>query len=455
MLALLSAAQFMLILDITVVNIALPDIGSDLGLQRDALTWVVTAYTLMFGGLMLVGGRAADLFGARRVLLAGLTVFTAASLAAGLAPNAAVLVGGRAFQGVGAALISPAALAIVTTTFHGADRHRALGVWAALGGTGSAVGVLLGGLLTAGPGWQWVFFINVPVGVAVLAGLSAIAPASQPAVRGRRIDLPGAVLVTAATGALIYALITAGDVGWVAAPTLAALGAAGLLYAGFAVVQRTVRAPLIDLRVLLRRRVSAGAFLMLVATGLLVAGFFLGSFHLQHVAGYSAAGTGLAFLPVAVATIVGAHAGGRAIGRIGARPLATVGLLIAAAGAGTVAVWTTAPALIVGVSVGAAGLGATFVAATTTALAHTDPAEAGVRSGLVNTFHELGAALGVATVSAIAATSLAGTGTGAPATGGFTAAFAFSAAAALTAAVLAAVLVPAGRPPAGAVRHMH
>jgi EmrB/QacA subfamily drug resistance transporter len=454
MLALLSAAQFMLILDITVVNVALPDIGADLGLDRGALTWVVTAYTLMFGGLMLVGGRAADLLGARRVLLTGLTVFTVASLAAGLAPNAAVLLGGRVLQGGGAALISPAALAIVTTTFHGVDRHRALGVWAALGGTGSAVGVLLGGLLTAGPGWQWIFFINVPVGVAVLAVLPAIAPASRPATGGQRIDLPGAVLVTAATGALIYALITAGDDGWVAASTLTALGVAVLLYAGFAVLQRTVRAPLMDLRVLTRRRVSAGAFLMLVATGLLVAGFFLGSFHLQHVAGYSAAVTGLAFLPVAVATVVGAHVGGRAIARVGARPLATVGLVVTAAGAGTVAFWMTAPALVTGLAVAAAGLGATFVAATTTALTHTDPAEAGVRSGLVNTFHELGAALGVATVSAIAATSLAGAG-GTAATDGFTAGFAFSAVAALVAAVLAAVLVPAGRPPAGAARHMH
>ena len=449
-LALLSAAQFMLILDITVVNVALPAIGSDLHLDRAALTWVITAYTVVFGGLMLVGGRAADLFGARRVLLAGVAVFTLASLAAGLAPSAAVLVAGRAAQGLGAALISPAALSIVTMLFHGTERNRALGVWAALGGTGSAAGVLLGGLLTAGPGWQWVFFINAPVGVAVLLTVPRLIPSRRPGPAPGRLDLPGAVLVTAATGALIYSLITAGD-GWTARSTLLPLAAAVALYAAFAVVQRVSRAPLMNPRILTRRPVSAGVFLMLIATGLLVGGFFLGSFYLQHAAGYGPLATGVAFLPIAVATIAGAHTGSRAIGRIGPRPLAVAGLLVAAAGTGAAATWTGAAGLVVGVSLAAAGLGATFVAATTTALAHTEPGEAGLTSGIVNTFHELGAAVGVATMSAIAGASLAA----AADPDGITRAFATSAVAAAAAAIVAAILVPAGRPPAGATPHLH
>src|SRR5918995_1077209 len=179
-LALLSVAQFMLILDITVVTIALPSIGVDLGLSRATLTWVVTAYTLMFGGLMLLGGRAADIFGARRLVLTGLTIFTASSLVAGPSVNAEMLIGGRVGQGIGAALLSPAALSIVSTTFHGSERNKALGVWGALAGSGAAVGVLLGGLLTAGPGWEWVFYINVPIGLVVLAALPGVVPARRP-----------------------------------------------------------------------------------------------------------------------------------------------------------------------------------------------------------------------------------------------------------------------------------
>ena len=454
-LALLSTAQFMLILDITVVNIALPAIGGDLHLDRTALTWVVTAYTLLFGGLMLVGGRLADLFGARRVLLTGLAGFTAASLLAGLAPTATVLLAARAAQGIGAALISPAALAILTTTFAGAERTRALSVWAALGGTGSAAGVLVGGLLTGGPGWQWIFFVNVPVGVAVLAALPAVTSASLPAPGSRRLDLRGALLVTAATATLIYTLIRAGDAGWASTRTLVGLVAAATLYATFVATQRIARAPLMDTRILARRPVLAGIFLMLTATALLVSSFFLGSFRLQHVSGYGPLATGLAFLPVAVATVAGAHLGGRVLALVGPRAVAGVGLVAAAAGTGAAATVDATGGLIAGISVAAAGIGAAFVAATTTALAHTDPHEAGVTSGIVNTFHELGAAIGVAAVSGIAGASLsAGTAAGAG-TAGFTRAFAVAAVAALVAAATTAALVPAGRPPAGLPVHVH
>jgi EmrB/QacA subfamily drug resistance transporter len=437
LLALLGAAQLMLILDITVVTIALPRIGVDLDLERSTLTWVVSAYTLMFGGLMLLGGRAADLFGPRRLVLTGLLVFTAASLVSGLADGPEMLLGGRVAQGVGAAMLSPAALSTVVTSFEGEERNKALGVWSALGGGGAALGVLLGGLLTAGPGWQWVFYINVPTGVVLMVALTRLLPA-LPAVPGRaRLDVPGALLVTAGTGAAIYALINAGDRGWLAGKTFAPLAAAVVLYAGFALRQRTARSPLMDLNILARRPVAAGTFLILIATALMIAIFFLGSFYLQHEQGYGALRTGLLFLPVALATSAGAHAAGTAIADTGARRLAAVALGVAALGMAVPAVWDGSVAMVVGVSVGAAGVGATFVAASTTALGQVAPHEAGLTSGIVSTFHEFGAALGAAVVSSIAAASIAGT-SGA----GFTNAFVFAAATAAVAAVLSLLVVP-------------
>jgi EmrB/QacA subfamily drug resistance transporter len=447
-LGLLCLAQFMLILDVTVANVALPDIGAGLHLDRATLTWVLTAYTLVFAGLMLLGGRLADLFGARRVLLAGLAVFTAASLLSGLAVNAAMLVGGRAAQGAGAALLSPSALSLVTTTFTGAERNKALGVWAALAGAGSAVGVILGGVLTSGPGWRWIFFINVPVGLIVLAALPALVAGSRSRGSRVRVDVPGALIVTAATGTAIYGLISAGSHGWLTAPALVPLGAAVILYAVFAVIERAQAAPLMDLRMLTRRPVAAGALLMLVATGLLVGAFFLGSFYLQRVRGYSALHTGLAFLPVAAATIAGAATASRLVTRLDGRVLTAGPLTLAAAGAAVAAHWPGAVTLIAGMSLAALGIGATFVAAITTALSRIDPGQAGVGSGIVNTFHELGGAFGVAILSSIAAPILTATD---PSPAGLTRAFTFSAITALAAALLAALAIPPGKAPAGAM----
>lgn len=439
MLALLGAAQLMLILDITVVTIALPRIGADLELQRSTLTWVVSAYTLMFGGLMLLGGRAADLFGPRRLVLAGLLVFTAASLVAGVADSAELLLGGRIAQGVGAAMLSPAALSTVVTSFEGEERNRALGIWSALGGGGAALGVLLGGLLTAGPGWQWVFYINVPIGVVLLVALTKLLP-TLPAMPGRaRLDVPGALLVTAGTGAVIYALINAGDRGWLTGDTFAPLAAAAVLYVGFALWQRTTRSPLMDLAILTRRPVAAGTFLILVATALMIAIFFLGSFYLQHRQGYGALRTGLLFLPVALVTMAGAHSAGMVIGRIGARRLAVVALGVAALGMAVPAIWDGPVAMVLGVSVGAAGVGATFVVASATALGQVAPHEAGLASGIVSTFHEFGAALGAAVVSSIAAASIAGSSER-----GFTNAFVFAAVTAAVAGLLSLLVVPTG-----------
>ncbi|WP_232320345.1 MFS transporter [Herbidospora daliensis] len=440
LLALLGVAQFMLILDVTVVAIALPHIGDDLGLARDALTWVVSAYTLMFGGFMLLGGRLADLVGARRVVLAGLLLFTIASLVTGLAQNAPMLIGGRIAQGLGAALLSPAALSVVTRTFHGEDLNKALGIWSALGGAGSAIGVLLGGVLTGGPGWQWVFYVNVPIGAVVLVALARSLPAGLGAGQGVRLDVPGALLVTAGTGIAIYALISAGDRGWMSAGTLGLLAGAVILYAVFVAVQRTSRSPLMDLSILTRRPVVSGVFLIMVATALMISVFFLGSFYLQHHEGYGALQTGLLFLPVAVATIIGAQAAGRLIGSVGARPIAVASMLVAAAGIAVPAFLPGPAPVVLGVSAGAAGIGAAFVASSTTALSHVAHHEAGLASGLLSTFHEFGASLGVAVVSSIAAVSLAG-GTDV----GFTQAFTFAAVAGAVSAVLALLIVPSRR----------
>ncbi|GAA4467307.1 MFS transporter [Phytohabitans houttuyneae] len=433
----LGVAQLMLILDVTVVAIALPHIETDLGASREALTWTVSAYALAFGGLMLLGGRVADLVGAKRVVLAGLLVFTAASLVTGLAESSGTLIGGRIAQGVGAALLSPAALSLVVTLFDGDERNKALGVWSALGGGGAALGVLLGGILTAGPGWPWVFFVNVPIGLAIAVALAGMLPRQGAAGTGGRLDLLGAVLVTASSGALIYAFITAGERGWLTGTTglLVLLAAVG--YLAFVVWQRRARSPLMDVRLLARRPVATGTFLILLATALMIAVFFLGTFYFQHARGYGAMRTGLLFLPVALATMAGAHLTGRAIGRLGARSLAVIGLVVAAAGMALPALAIHPATVVVGVSVAAAGTGALFVVASATALGQVAPHEAGIASGIVSTFHEFGAASGAAVVSSVAAASLVG-----DTLSGFTKGFTVAVIAAAVAALVAAVLTP-------------
>ncbi|TDC51091.1 MFS transporter [Jiangella ureilytica] len=437
----LGVAQLMLILDVTVVAIALPQIESDLDASRAALTWTVSAYALAFGGLMLLGGRLADLVGAKRVVLAGLQVFTAASLFTGLAESSELLIAGRIAQGVGAALLSPSALSLVVTLFEGDERNRALGVWSALGGGGAALGVLLGGALTAGPGWPWVFFVNVPIGLVIAVALARLLPGGVGAAGPRpRLDLLGAVLVTASTGSLIYALIQAGEGGWLTATTGVLLVAAALGYVAFVAWQRRAGSPLMDVRLLARRPVATGTFLILLATALMIAVFFLGTFYFQHAHSYGPLRTGLLFLPVALATMVGAQLTGRSIARFGARRLAVAGLLVAAAGMAVPALWLNTAAVVAGVSVAAAGTGAIFVVASATALGQVAPHEAGVASGIVSTFHEFGAAGGAAVISSVAAASIVG-----DTLGGFTDAFVVAAVAAAVSAVVAAVLTPRPR----------
>ncbi|MGN9809476.1 MFS transporter [Micromonospora sp. BQ11] len=435
---LVGIAQLMLILDVTVVAIALPHIGADLGLEREALTWVVSGYTLAFGGLLLLGGRVADLFGARRMVLIGLLLFAAASLVAGLAAAGPVLLAGRVTQGLAAALLSPAALSLIVTIFDGEERNKALGIWAGLGGGGAAIGVLLGGLLTAGPGWPWVFFVNVPVGLVLLVVLRAQLPREPAPARSGRLDVPGAVLVTAATGVVIYALVQAGDRGWATATTAVLVAVAAVLYVAFVARQLTAPSPLMNLRLLIRRPVATGTLLITVATALMIMVFFLGTFYLQDYRGHGPLATGLFFLPVAVATMIGANAAGGLIGRAGPRALGVGGLLLAAAGMTAPALWAGTAVMVIGVAVAAAGTGILFVVASATALGQVEPQEAGLASGIVSTFHEFGASLGAAVVSSMAAVSIAGAGTA-----GFTRGFATGAVVAVVAAVVTAILTPA------------
>src|SRR6266540_580707 len=415
-LAAISVAQFMLILDLTVVNVALPDLGADLDLSRTAFTWTISIYVLFFGGLLLLGGRLADVFGGRTMMLTGLVVFTLASLASGLAQNETLLLGG---------------------------------------GVAFAAGVLIGGILTSGPGWRWVFFINVPVGLVLLAGIRAVVPLRRRDRAAGRIDVLGAVTVTAATGSLIYGMINAGDEGWADPGTLLPIAAAIVLYAVFVVAERTVRTPLMHPSLLTRRPIVTGAFLMLIASGVLIADLFLGWQDLQHLRGLSALETGLFFLPAALGLMIGAIAAGRLVGRIGTRPVAVVGLVLVAIGNG----------LLIGLSAGgnvyvevlpgtflfALGGGPLFVCATTSALGRVGLHEAGLVSGIVNTFNQLGAAICVAVASTVAAAGLTHT----PSLDGFTDAFAVFTVVAAVAAVVSLRLVPSGTPQMTGVPHAH
>ena len=433
-LGLLGVAQLMLILDVTVVAVALPHISADLGMGRQLLTWVVSGYTLAFGGLLLLGGRAADLFGARRLVVAGLVLFAGASLLAGLAPTGWALLAGRVLQGLSAAFLSPSALSLVVTIFDGPERDRALGIWSALGGGGAALGVLLGGSLTAGPGWSWVFMVNVPVGLLLGLSLHRALPGDAPRSPGR-LDLLGAALVTAATGTLIYGLIQAGDRGWISPATGVLAATAVGLYLAFVTWVRHAAQPLMNLSLLLRRPVAVGTLLVLVATALMITVFFLGSFYFQNYRGYSALETGLLFLPVALATMAGATIAGRVLARLGPRLLGAAGLVVGGIGMWVAASVDGSTTTVAGVSLAAAGTGAVFVVASATALSQVRPYEAGLASGIVSTFHEFGAALGAAVVSSIAATSLAGTSSAGFSRGFLTAAVVAAATALVTLAV--------------------
>ena len=451
---LLSVAQFMVILDATVVNVALPSIARSLGLAAGSLQWVVTAYVLASGGLVLVGGRAADVAGRRRVFLAGLAVFTAASLASGLAPTASVLIAARAGQGLGAALLSPAALSIITTAYAGAQRATALGVWGALGGAGAAVGVLVGGVLTTWLGWRSVFLVNVPVGVvAGVLGLHLVPRREPRRGLGRELDLPGAALAVAGLVTLAYALAGAPAHGWGSARTLVLLAAALILLTGFAAVERSARRPLVPAQLWRTRSLVAAVLVMLGATGILVSTFFLNSLYLQQVQGASALRVGLEFLPLALVIGASAHLGSRLLPRAGSRVLIVTGLVAMGAGAllltGVSARSGYLTGFLPGLLVIGIGTGLVLPATAITAMSDIADDRAGTAAGLMTAAHEIGAALGVAVFSAVA---VAVSGRIAA---GYRHGFILAAAIAAGLAVVAALAVPAVRPAAGARVAVH
>src|SRR3954470_2262662 len=330
LLLLLSVAQLMVILDISAVNVALPDLAKDLNIAQGDIGWTITSYSVVFGSLLLFGGRAADVLGRRRMFLTGLDVFTVSSLITALAGDAAMLFAARAAQGVGAAMLSPAALSIITTSFHGGERAKALGVWGAVGGAGAAVGVLLGGLLTELVDWRAIFFINLPVGLLLAAGATHLLPASTERPQWRGLDLRGALLATAGLGALVYALSGAQTSGWASTQTLG-IGAAALAGLGaFVVLELRTAQPLLRVQRLADRGVGGGFVMMLAAAAVLFGSFLLSSLYLQNVLGTGALETGLAFLPFAVAIGAGVHAGTHVIAHAGVRVPLAAGFAIAA-----------------------------------------------------------------------------------------------------------------------------
>jgi EmrB/QacA subfamily drug resistance transporter len=409
-LALLCLAQFMVILDITVVNVALPEIGSALELGRETLTWVVTIYTMTLGGLLILAGRVADTFGPRRVFLAGLIVFTATSLTSGLATDEWILLSSRLGQGVGAALLSPAALSLVMRLFTGSARDRALAIWAAIGGAGAAVGVLIGGVLTSGPGWEWAFFINVPIGLAVAVGAVALVPALERRATGR-LDLPGAAAAIGTVGLLVLGLTRAGDAGWLSRDALIPWAGSVLLFSVFLFIEWRSAEPLIPGHLIRRTSLPGGLVVMATASAAMVATFFLNSLYLQRIRGFGAWETGVAFLPAAISVVAGAHLARHAISHVGPRATGGLALGLAASGMAVMGMATgngggVYATLMPGLVATSVGIGLAFVTATASGLTRIDDAHAGVASGILTTSHELGASLGVAAASALAAASL-------------------------------------------------
>jgi EmrB/QacA subfamily drug resistance transporter len=407
LLLLLSVAQLMVILDISAVNVALPDLAKDLNIGHADIGWTITSYSLIFGSLLLFGGRAADLLGRRRVFLTGLAVFTASSLATALAANAAMLFAARAGQGLGAAMLSPAALSIITTSFQGPERAKALGVWGAVGGAGAAIGVLLGGVLTELVDWRAIFFINLPVGLVLAAGALHLLPADPKRPQWRGLDMRGALLGTASLGALVYALTQAQSSGWTSTQTLG-IGAAALAgLASFAALELRTAQPLLRVQRLADRGVGGGFVMMLAASAVLFGSFLLSSLYLQNVLGTGALETGLAFLPFAAAIGAGVHAGTHVITHAGVRIPLAVGFAVAAAGmlllSGVSAQGSYVADVLPGMLVAGIGLGIILVSVSVAVLTGAADHETGMLSGLNTTGHEIGGSLGIAILATIAA----------------------------------------------------
>lgn len=448
-LGLLCLAFFMVILDSQIVILALPAVQHNLGFSPDGVQWVLSAYLVSFGGLLLLGGRAADLFGRRRMFMAGSALFGVSSLTCGLASSAGMLVGARVVQGCSAAVMAPTALSILMTTFEdGSERNRALGVWSATGGVGATAALLIGGPLTDGAGWQWIFLINVPVAV-VLIGLSPRLLAESRGTTARGLDVPGALTITAGLVALVYGIVRAPVVGWLDGQTAALLVAAGLLIAAFAVVERRAAAPLLRLS-LLRSRWLAGGNLALLALGMTAWGMGLTvSLYAQHVLGYSPLEFGLGQAAMTIMSLVGSFGGQAIVTRSGPAPVAAGGLAMAAVGCllltGAPVHGTYTADLLPALVLFGLGLGATFVAASVASLAGVPERESGLASSLNNASFQVGGALGSAVVTSIAVAHSVGSDHVAALARGYGAAFTATVVFAAVGVVLVLALLARGR----------
>ena len=409
-LAVTVAAQFMVIVDVAVVNVALPAIKHDLHFSQESLQWVITAYAILFGGTLLLGGRLADLLGRRRLFMTGVAVFTLGSLLSGLAWSEHALIVTRGVQGLGGALLAPAALSIVVTTFReGRERNIALGVWGAASGTGGAVGVLLGGVLTSYLSWPWIFFVNLPVGVVVLAVTPWLVAESRASLARRYFDVAGAVSITSGLMVLVYGITRASQHGWSDDVTLGLLATATALIGAFVGIEARSPAPLLPLRIFRLRTLSAANVAMLTIGASAFAQFFLLTLYLQEVLGYSAIQTGVAFIAITVTIVVFSNVGQVLTTRRGARTVLSTGLLLSAAGALLYAqmpadghyFWNVFPGLILS----GIGLALSFVPVTIASLTGVQPADAGVASGLINTSRQIGGSVGLAAVTTIVATA--------------------------------------------------
>jgi EmrB/QacA subfamily drug resistance transporter len=406
-LALVVAAQFMVVLDMSIVNVALATIKDDLRFSEASLQWVVSAYAITFGGFLLLGGRLADLLGRRRVFVAGIAVFTISSALAGLAWSSTSLVAFRGLQGIGGALFAPAGLSLLMTIFReGRERNLALGIWGAASGSGAAVGVLLGGVLTSYLSWPWIFYLNVPVGLALVV----LAPRRLPESRGageRHFDVAGATSVTASLMLLVYGLTRATQNGWGSDSTIALLGVSALLAAAFVLVERRAAHPLMPFQVFRGNTLAVGTLITCVISGIAFSQFFLLTLYLQQVLHYSAARAGLAFAAIAVTVAFTSNVAQGLVTRFGPRRVLAVGLLSAAASQALLVrlpvhahyVTDLLPSFILS----GVGIGVSFVAVTIAALAGVEPAQSGIASGLVNTSRQVGGAVGLAAMTTIAA----------------------------------------------------
>ena len=405
-LALLASVQFMVVLDIAIVNVALPSIQEDLGFSQADLQWVISAYALFFGGFLLLGGRTADLLGRRRLFVIGLIVFSAASLLSGLAWSDEALIVARAIQGLGAAMITPAALAILMTTFQeGRERNTALGVWGAVGAFGAVAGVLLGGILTDLLSWEWVFYINVPVGIAAVA-VTPLLLAESRDTDMKSFDVPGAVLVTAGMSTLVFGITQANDFGWSSLETIGLFVAAGALLAGFTAWEARAKEPLMPFSIFRIRTVAAANISGLILGTVTFSMFLMLTLYMQQVLTYSPLKTGMAYLAVAGTAIIWSTVAAQLVNRVGVKPVIAAGMGFLTAGL----LWFTQVSvggsyvddLLPGFLLIAVGLGFSFVPISIAALAGVHASQAGLASGLFNTSQQIGGALGIAALSAIA-----------------------------------------------------